>query len=335
MSFVFPWLLALPPLPLLVYWLLPPLPRSSASALRIPFFDHAAGFDAGKAPRKNRWLRRVLQLVAWLALVIAAALPQQKGNPIAIPTEGRDLMLAIDLSGSMGREDFSTSQRVVDRLTVVCEVAKDFIAERQGDRVGLILFGSMAFLQTPLTSDLDSVGAMLDEAEVGLAGDSTAIGDAVGMAVKVLRERPAQERVLVLLSDGANNSGVLDPQQAAQLAAEAGIRIHTIGVGADSMKVQTIFGSKIVNPAEDLDEKTLAAIAEATGGTFFRAKSPEGLAEIYRRIEELEPTVGDASYLRPTRSLFHWPLAVALGFSMLVVLLHLPTKSRFSVAEAA
>jgi Ca-activated chloride channel family protein len=335
MSFAYPWLLALAPLPLLVYWLAPAIQKSSSGALRVPFFEQAASLHSGQKKPARRWLLRGLKLLAWLGLVLAIAQPQQHGNPVAIPTEGRDLMMAIDLSGSMGREDFSTRRQIVNRLDVVRDVARDFIAKRQGDRLGLILFGSQAYLQTPLTSDLESVRAMLEEAEVGLAGNETAIGDAIGLAVKTLRDRPAKERVLVFLSDGSNNSGSLEPLQAAQLAAEAGIRIHTIGVGADAMEVQSFFGTQVVNPAEDLDEKTLASVAELTGGSFFRAKSTEGLKEIYRRIEELEPTVGEASFLRPTRSLFHWPLAAATFLSVIAACMSLPIRFRNRIMEVA
>ncbi len=335
MIFSHPWMFAALPLPLLVYFLFPPAKPSISGALRVPFFSSLAPAAGLKISSRQRWLKTGLQTLAWCSLVVAAAAPQLQGKPVPVPTEGRDLMLAMDLSGSMAREDLSTNKKILDRLTVVRDVARDFIAQREGDRVGLILFGSRAYLQTPLTTDLDSVRAMLDEAEVGLAGDETAIGDAIGMAVKSLRDRPAEERVLVLLSDGANNAGVLDPLQAAKMAKDAGIRIHTIGVGANRMKVQTIFGSQIVNPAQDLDEKTLARIAKETGGLFFRAKSQEGLQEIYQRIQSLEPTVGDSSFLRPTKSLFHWPLAVALFFSIGVSFLHMSWPRLGLIKEVA
>ncbi|MFK5956986.1 MAG: VWA domain-containing protein [Planctomycetota bacterium] len=324
MIFAHPWMFACAPLPFLVYWLAPALPRPQDGALRVPFFQHASSLASAAKLGSNKWLIWLLKVVTWLSLVAAAASPQLLGNPIAVPTEGRDLMLAIDLSGSMAREDFSTKSQRVDRLTVVRNVAKDFIAERRGDRVGLILFGSKAYLQTPLTTDLKSVSNMLDEAEIGLAGDETAIGDAVGIAVKELRDRPSQEKVVVFLSDGANNAGVLDPLQAAELAQKNGIRIHTIGVGAEQMKVKDFFGTRIVNPAQDLDEKTLAAIAEKTGGVFFRAKDQDGLKKIYQKIEELEPTAGEASFLHPRHSLFQWPLGLALALSIILVLMHAP-----------
>jgi Ca-activated chloride channel family protein len=169
-----------------------------------------------------------------------------------------------------------------------------------------------------LTFDRRTVATLLDEAEVGLAGEETAIGDALGMAVLRLRDRPAESRVVVLLTDGASNAGAVEPLEAAKLAADAGIRVHTIGVGADRLAVRTAFGDRIVNPSADLDEATLAQIAELTGGEFFRAKNLEGLANVYRRIDALEPTGGDPVYLRPSKSLFYWPLGLALVSSFLI-----------------
>jgi Ca-activated chloride channel family protein len=169
-----------------------------------------------------------------------------------------------------------------------------------------------------LTFDRPTVATLLDEAEVGLAGEETAIGDALGMAVMRLRDRPAESRVLVLLTDGAGNAGALGSLDAARLAADEGIRVYTIGVGADRLAVRTSFGDRIVNPSADLDEGTLWEIAELTGGEYFRAKNIEGLANVYRRIDALEPTGGEPLYLRPTRSLFHWPLGVALVTSLVI-----------------
>jgi Ca-activated chloride channel family protein len=314
-----PLFFVLLPLPLLVRRLVPAASKSPGGALRVPFFGAVAAIErrAGVGTT-HRKLRVGLMALGWVALCLAAARPTWVGEPLPQPVEGRDLMLAVDLSGSMAREDFTVGGRPAERLTVVKEVADDFIGRREGDRVGLILFGSRSYLQAPLTFDRRTVATLLDEATVGLAGEETAIGDAIGMAVLRLRDRPAESRVVVLLTDGASNAGAVEPLEAAKLAADAGIRVHTIGVGADRLAVRTAFGDRIVNPSADLDEATLAQIAELTGGEFFRAKNLEGLANVYRRIDALEPTGGDPVYLRPSKSLFYWPLGLALVSSFLI-----------------
>lgn len=318
-TFEWPWMLLLLPLPLVVRRFAPAVETTRQGALRVPFYEAVAALGAGSiaAGRRRNALLAAMTL-AWLALVAAAARPAWVGDPVPLPAEGRDLMLAIDLSGSMAREDFTLGGQQADRLTVVKEVARDFIARREGDRVGLVLFGTRPYLQAPLTFDRDTVQTLLDEAEIGIAGEETAIGDALGMAVKRLRDRPAESRVLVLLTDGASNAGALDPLDAATLAKEEGIRVYTIGVGADRIAVPSFFGSQIVNPSADLDEGTLNAIAETTGGEYFRAKNLEGLDAIYRVIDQLEPATAEPLHLRPRHELFQWPLGVALALSLLV-----------------
>jgi Ca-activated chloride channel family protein len=229
-------------------------------------------------------------------------------------------MLALDLSGSMAERDFEWQGRAIDRFSVVNAVARDFVSKREGDRVGLILFGSRAYLQSPLTRDTTTVIDMLSDSEVGLAGEETAIGDAIGIAVKHLRDRSSDERVLVLLSDGASNAGVADPLDAARLAAEDGIRIYTIGVGGGPQQVRTPFGLRVLGGGSNLDEQALRQIAQLTGGTYFRAGDTESLISVYERIDALEPSVGETEFARPTRSLFHWPLAgaAAVGASLLL-----------------
>lgn len=312
-----PWVLALLPVPFLVRALAPAVPLRRAGALRVPFYDGVAGIDGGaRATGRRRRAVLATMTLAWTALVVAAARPQWVGEPMPLPAEGRDLMLVTDLSGSMARDDFTLGGLPTDRLTVVKQVADDFIGRREGDRVGLVLFGTRPYLQAPLTFDRPTVRTLLDEAEVGIAGDETAIGDALGMAVMRLRDRPAESRVVILLTDGASNAGAVEPLEAARIAAEEGIRVYTIGVGADAVAVPGVFGQRIVNPSADLDEKTLAEIADLTGGAYFRARNVEGLASIYRRIDELEPASAEPLYLRPTRELFPWPLGVALALSL-------------------
>lgn len=317
MEFAWPWAFALLPLPFAVRFLFPPAPHPRAGALRVPFFDSIASMRGGfLPPALGRRAIAAVMTVGWVSLVVAAARPVWVGEPVALPTEGRDLMLAVDLSGSMAREDFTVAGRPADRLAVVKEVAEDFVGRREGDRVGLVLFGTRAYLQAPLTYDRPTVQTLLDESQIGLAGEETAIGDAIGIATKRLRDRPAESRVLVLLTDGASNAGVLDPIEAAKLAAAEGVRIYTIGVGADQVAMRTAFGNRIVNPSADLDERALATIADLTGGAYFRAKNAEGLANIYREIDRLEPVEAEPLYVRPTQDLFEWPLGVALTLSL-------------------
>ena len=192
----------------------------------------------------------------------------------------------------METPDFEIQGQALDRFTVVRAAAKSFIDERGGDRVGLVLFGSRAYLQAPLTLDHATLDAMLDEAEIGLAGEETAIGDAIGLAVKHLRERPAEERVLILLSDGANNAGVLEPVQAAEIAAAEGIRIYTIGLGTGAGAVRTPFGTRLAPGAGALDEATLHLVAELTVGAYFRARDTAGLVGAHQQIDALETTEG-------------------------------------------
>ncbi|MEM7168969.1 MAG: VWA domain-containing protein [Pseudomonadota bacterium] len=316
-EFLWIWAFLLLPLPYLVRRVLPPAGESRSGALRVPFFGNL-NREFGKTgnSKRHRWNSLFFLSLIWIALVTAAARPTFVGEPMPIPTEGRDLMMAIDLSGSMGRQDFSMGGIPADRLTVVKDLANDFIARREGDRVGLILFGTRAYLQTPVTFDRTTVQAFLDDSHVGLTGEETAIGDAIGLAVKRLKDRPSDSRVLVLLTDGASNAGVLDPRQAAQLAADEGLRIYTIGVGADQIATNGTFGRAIVNPSMDLDEAALQDIAQITGGAYFRARNLEGLANIYREIDRLEPTSGEPQYLRPTKALFYWPLGIGLLLSL-------------------
>jgi Ca-activated chloride channel family protein len=251
---------------------------------------------------------------------VAASRPQWVGEISSLPITGRDLLLAVDVSGSMDTQDMVWENRAVNRLVVVKQVAGEFIQRRRGDRVGLILFGSRAYLQTPLTFDIETTATMLDEAEIGLAGRETAIGDAMGLAVKRLREDAQSERVLILLTDGANTSGEVQPLQAAEFAARQGLTVYTVGVGADEMRVQDFFGTRVVNPSADLDEDALRAIAERTGGAYFRARDAEALAEIYRLLDELEPVESDVEVVRPVAELFHWPLGLAYLLGCLAVM---------------
>lgn len=319
LQFEWPWLLTLLPLPLLVRLILPAMEQSQA-ALRVPFLDdfNQAGGTASLGHSGNRfWL--LLAIVAWVALIAALSRPQWLGDPVELPVQGRDLMLAVDLSESMKEEDFRLNGRWVNRLVATKAVAGEFIENRVGDRVGLILFGEQAYLQAPLTFDRKTVRILLEEALINIAGPRTAIGDAIGLAVKRLREKPG-DRVLILLSDGENTAGVVDPLKAAELAANEGLKIYTIGIGSESRN-GSFFGMQM-GGGSGLDEASLKKIAETTGGQFFRAKDTRALAQIYMQIDKLEPVESEDRLYRPVQALFFWPLGISMLLAS-ILLLHL------------
>jgi Ca-activated chloride channel family protein len=309
-----PWLLLTLPLPLLVRWLAPVRITVEQAALKVPFLDDFSS-GATRAISQNRRGPLLLASIAWLLLILACTRPQWLGDPIEQAVSGRDLMLAVDLSGSMEAQDFMLNKRPVDRLTAIKSVASDFINRRVGDRIGLILFGTQAYLQTPLTFDRKTVMTLLNESVIGLAGDNTAIGDAIGLAIKRLKDQPENSRVLILLTDGANTAGEVAPLKAAELAAENKLKIYTIGVGADEMIVRSFFGNRRVNPSADLDENTMVKIAETTGGRYFRARNTDELNNIYMLLDQLEPVEKDKQFFRPRAELFYWPLAFALALA--------------------
>ncbi len=311
---VWPWLITVLPLPWLVRRLLPPLLPAEQAALKVPFLDDFAADRTQAVSQSHQWPLH-LAILAWLLLVIASMRPQWLGEPIEQTISGRDLMLAIDLSGSMEEQDFVINKQPVDRLTAAKWVAGDFIARRAGDRIGLILFGTQAYLQTPLTFDRKTVKTLLEESAIGLAGDNTAIGDAIGLAVKRLQKQPAGSRVLILMTDGANTAGEVSPLKAAELAADNHLKIYTIGIGADELIVRSLFGAQKVNPSRDLDEKTLLDIAQKTGGRYFRARNTRELDNIYMLLDQLEPVNKDSQFFRPRRELFFWPLGLALALA--------------------
>ena len=231
-----PWVLLLLPLPLLVYFALPAKPTEQDAALQVPFLnDFKLSQEVGHQHQKSQWVK-YLSLLGWGLIVLAASRPQWLGDPISINISGRDLMMAVDLSESMSIEDFKAYDGVVDRLTATKIVMKEFIDNRKGDRLGLILFGSQAYLQTPMTFDTDTVNRLLQESVIGLAGERTAIGDAIGLALKRLAVSPKDDsqqggsektsQVLILITDGANTAGAVSPMKAAQLAAEKNLKIY-------------------------------------------------------------------------------------------------------------
>ncbi len=318
-----PWVLLLLPLPLAVYYGLPVQEAGREAALRVPFIDD---FRYSQQPGQRRLTLRLLSLLsllAWCLVVFAASRPQWLGDIISINISGRDLMIAVDLSDSMRAEDFEINGVPVNRLNATKSVATAFIENRRGDRLGLILFGSRAYLQAPLTFDTKIINQLLLEAAIGLAGERTAIGDAIGLALKRLDVRPQGTQVLILMTDGANTAGEVTPIKAAQLAAQRGLKIYTIGIGGDDVAQRSWFGLRSPNRAAQLDEKTLREIARLTGGRYFRAHDTQDLAEIYALLDELEPLDKDKQSFRPTSALFYWPLAFALVLAAVVSLLRI------------
>ncbi|MET0330016.1 MAG: VWA domain-containing protein [Dyella sp.] len=311
-EFAWPWLAVLLPLPWLIWrWL---REASPGQALHLPHPELGlAEVDRGGRRGGFPWLL----VLAWLCLIGAAMRPQWVGPLQPQLRSGRGMMLAVDLSGSMRTDDMQLAGQPVSRFGAVEAIAGDFITRRSGDEMGLILFGSQAFLVTPLTYDLNAVSAQLQGAAVGLAGTETAIGDAIAVAVKRLAALPEQQRVLILLTDGVNNAGSITPLEAAQAAKAAGVRIYTIGIGATSMRVADFFGSHQVNPSADLDEGMLTKIAQDTGGHFYRATDTSQLAQAYRAIDALEPMPQHGPTLRPRHELFRWPLLAAIALLLL------------------
>lgn len=307
LSFVWPWAFWLLPLPVLMRWLVPPVRRQIA-AIRSPLLaefavnhQHSARFG-----RVGSLIRVILASLMWFALVTALARPQYVGEPVVQPAQARDLMLAVDISGSMKELDMPSGSNWVTRLGAVKAVVGDFASYRRGDRLGLILFGSQAYLQTPLTFDHKTLNQLLREALIGFAGTGTAIGDAIGLAVKHLQDRPSKQRVLVLITDGANTDGVLNPLEAAQAAADAKVKIYTIGVGSPQFA-----------RGPQLDERTLIGIAQITGGDYFRARDPLEMANAYRTIDALEPIEQEGETIRPVEALYHLSLALAALLALL------------------
>ncbi|WP_353573041.1 VWA domain-containing protein [Candidatus Albibeggiatoa sp. nov. BB20] len=309
-SFQYPWFALLLPLPILIWWLWPQRQASHLPQIRIPnlAFVQQAFQVSSVSPVRNRWLilRWLLLWLTWISFVFAAMAPQWVDKQIEIRQSGYDLMLAVDLSESMLQDDFRLSQRQVSRLQAVKVVLIPFVDKRVGDRIGLVLFADHAYLQSPLTLDNQAVKAFIERAAIGMAGQKTAIGDAIGLAVKKLRERPEDSRVLILLTDGENTAGKLSPLKAAEIAKQYKIRIYTVGVG----QVSGIFG-------RGFDEQTLREIAKMTGGAYFSATNLNALSQVYNKIDKnLQKTEADSRIYLQRTHLYRIPLIIGL-FSLL------------------
>lgn len=311
-----PWVLLLLPLPLLVWFFIPKAKIKLPTALNVPFF--AAMVDIANQEKQSFVAQSSLLIPAlvWLLLVFAMAGPRWLGEPKPIEREGYNIMMALDLSGSMEIPDMILHDRPASRLTVVKNAAEQFVRDRLGDKIGLILFGSRAYLQTPLTYDRQTVLLRIEDATVGLAGKTTSIGDAVGLAVKRLDAVPQKGRVIILLTDGANNSGILEPLKAAELAKDEGIKIYTIGLGAATDPRALTNGFLMQAAAADLDEETLKEMSAMTGGRYFRATDTATLNSIYKTINQLERVSQEQASVRPQIEYYPWFVGLALLLSL-------------------
>lgn len=336
LHWVSPWFFILLPVPWLLWYWLPPAPLPQTHALKIPFYSNLkiSAFEKrhGFAPQKLPWSRLLLATIAWVFLLTAASGPEWLGALQQLPRSGRDILLAVDLSGSMETPDMALNGQQVTRLQLIKHVAQDFIENRVGDKLGLILFGTRAYLQAPLTYDRKTVAALLTDASVGLAGEQTAIGDAIGLGIKRLTGEKTN-RVMILLTDGANNTGNVSPLDAAAIAAKQGVHIYTIGLGAKQAMIYTLTGPQMINPTSDLDEKTLADIARLTGGLYFRATDAADLQQVYARINALEPVNTDHATYRRVTPLYPWPLFLALLISIVWAFRHIATHRLLRIRE--
>jgi Ca-activated chloride channel family protein len=307
-------MLVLLPLPLVVYRFFSPVKQKTAIPLHYLPADESL-------IKPNNWLTKMLAILIWLLIVTSAARPVWFGDPITTQPKHRDLMLVVDLSYSMSKQDMRDGDEYVDRLTAVKQVLSHFIEQRVGDRLGLILFADHAYLQTPLTFDRKTVAEQLNQAILRLIGTNTAIGEGIGLATKNFIDSDAPQRVMILLSDGSNTAGVLDPLEAAKIAKKYHATIYTIGVGAGEMMVNELFMTRKVNTAQDLDETTLKAIARETGGQYFRARDQKELASIYDTINQLEPVQQASQTWRPQTEWFPYPLALAHLLSIVLLII--------------
>jgi Ca-activated chloride channel homolog len=311
-EFAWPWMFALLPLPLLVWWWLPPF-RARQASVQVPFFERLAT-ATGQTPQRGAVVlqRRAVQMIAailvWVLIVAALARPQWVSDPLTHEVSARDLILAVDISGSMDQSDFRNANgQTLTRLDGVKRVIRDFIARRHGDRIALILFGTRAYVQVPFTQDLATAQRLLDETQVGMAGQQTAIGDSIGLAIKTFEKSTAKQKLLILLTDGNDTASRVPPEHAADIARQNGVVVYTIGVGDPSASGEY-----------RVDLGALQAVASTTGGQFFRAEDGAQLQAIYADIDRLAPAKLQTLSWRPKLPLFQWPLGAAVLLSLLL-----------------
>ncbi|MFW2373831.1 MAG: VWA domain-containing protein [Gammaproteobacteria bacterium] len=306
LSLSYPWLLLLLLLPPLLRYLAPPY-RQSQPAIRVPWFQRMAN-ALGKQPAQGavvadtKVIEHVFVAVLWLLLVLALARPHYLEQPLSQVIPTRDLMLLVDLSGSMKTQDFSNPQgQTLDRLSAVKQVLDDFLTRRQGDRVGLIVFGNAAFVQVPFTQDLEASRILLQETAVRMAGPRTAFGDAIGLAITLFERSEVEHRVIIALTDGNDTGSKVPPAEAAKIARDNDITIYVVGVGDPQASGE-----------EKLDQDALTQVASITGGRYFHAADGKQLQSIYSELDSIDTREVEVKTHRPRRDLFHWPLAAFL-----------------------
>ncbi|MGR4869830.1 vWA domain-containing protein [Variovorax sp. LARHSF232] len=303
----YPWLLVLLPLPLLVWWLLPAY-REEGASVRLPFFGEVASATglkpaAGAVVARRNWLQWLLAPLAWALVVLALARPQWVEPPIEHIQPARDLLLALDLSQSMDTRDFKNPDgTMVPRVDAVRQVVRDFVARRTGDRIGLIVFGDAPYPQVPFTMDHALVQSMIDEMLPGMAGPRTALGDAIGLGLKMFDASQARQKVLIVLTDGNDTASKMPPARAADIAKERKVIVHTVGIGDPNASGE-----------DKVDLDVLRAVAAATGGRFFFGGNQGELAQIYATLDRITPENHKTLSWRPKRDLFLWPLGAALA----------------------
>jgi len=319
----YPLVLLALPIPYFVWRFAPPH-REQVNAIRIPFFrsiTSAAGIEGrtGAAVRERSWFQIIVATIVWVLVVVALAKPERLGEPIFTETAARDIILALDISGSMDERDFTAPDGSREqRLAAVKSVMSEFISTRDSDRMALIVFGTRAFVQAPFTEDLESLQGFLDQIVVGLAGPNTALGDAIGLSLRTFEASDVEERVLILLSDGADTSSRVNPASAAASASERGVVVHTIGVGDPEASGQ-----------DKVDLAALQDIATSTGGRYFFASDQAALEEVYSEIDALNPRVTETTSFRPKEDLTHIPMAAAALLAIAAVaVLALGNKTR-------
>ena len=318
------WALLLLPAPLLARRLLPATP-SVDLALAVPLLNDYR-FDASSVSKSTRPMARICLWAFWICLVTAASRPFWLGEPLSRTVSGRDLMLAVDISGSMSETDMTINSKAASRIEVLKVVVDKFIERREGDRLGLILFGTNAYSYVPLTFDLDTLSRLLADITTGLAGRHTAIGDAIGLAVKTMRNQEAEHKVLVLVTDGSNTAGFDNPILAAQAAGQQGLTIYTIGVGTDAQTLGRTYGQSSIPTGIALNERVLGRIADVTGGEYFRATNTAALERIYLALDKLEPVDYQYQSHRPRDELISLPLAAGI----FIIVFYITWSSRLS-----
>ena len=305
------WALLLLPLPWLIHrWL--PASAEKLPALAVPILCRELDAPTESASGHKPSWRDILLGICWVCLILAASRPFWLGEPISRTVSGRDLMLAVDISGSMNEADMTINDQAASRIDVLKLVVGRFIERREGDRLGLILFGTNAYTYVPLTFDVDALGKLLQDVSTGLAGRHTAIGDAIGLAVKSMRKQQSRHQVLILVTDGSNTSGFENPILAAQAAAGQGMTIYTIGIGTDAETLGRIYGSNNIPTGVALNERVLTQIAAVSNGRYFRASSLATLERIYAELDQLEPVDYEYESHRPRQELYRYPLLLAI-----------------------